>query len=98
LYRLQFRILSLTGLVTSIGPLQSTSYSLVQLFLDGLWLVAIAMSIFFAGLFLFTLLSDKLLDRLFSIGVPSEREPQKRRRKLLPRSLSLPVVLPRKNV
>lgn len=70
--------------------LGSVFYGLVQLVIDGFWLVAIVSLILSAGLFLLILLSDSLLDRLFSIGVPPARKPQKERRKPLPRTLSLP--------
>lgn len=48
--------------------LGSAFYNLVQLVIDGFWLVAIVTLILFGGLFLLILLSDTLLDRSSPLG------------------------------
>ena len=45
------------------------AYGLLELVAGGSWLMALILLILAAGLFLFMVLSDKLLDRLFTIGI-----------------------------
>lgn len=71
--------------------LGSAVHGLVQLFTTGFWLTAAMTITLSAVLFLFMELSDKLLDRLFTIGVKPARKQHAQEKKPLPSVLSLPV-------
>jgi hypothetical protein len=70
--------------------LGSAADGLVQLATTAFWPIAVITPLLFAGLFLFMLVLDRLLDRLFSIGVRPARKPKEEGRTPLPRLLSLP--------
>ena len=70
--------------------LGSVIYGLAQLFASGSWLTAMIMLFLAAAFFLLMVLSDKLFDRLFPIGIRPAKTPQTQRPKPLLRVLSLP--------
>lgn len=70
--------------------LGSAIFGVTQLIISGFWLSAVITIIVTAALFLLMELSDKLLDRVFSIGIRPARKPQSKRKNPLPRVLSLP--------
>lgn len=70
--------------------LGSAADGLVQLATTGFWPLAVVTALAAAGLFLFMLVSDKLFDRLFSIGIRPARKPRPDGRTPLPRLLGLP--------
>ena len=70
--------------------LGSAIFGLVQLMAAGFWVTALVAILISAGLFLFMELSDRILDRLFTIGVKPSRVQYPQERKPLLRSLSLP--------
>jgi hypothetical protein len=70
--------------------LGSVIYGLVQLIVGGAWLMAVIIFFLFAGLFLFLVLSDKLFDRVFKIGIRPAKTPQTQQPKPLLRVLSFP--------
>jgi hypothetical protein len=65
--------------------------NLAKLLTTTLWPLAAAIPIFFAGVFFIEWVSDRLLDRLFPSGIRPASPPRPKRRKPLPRLLSLPV-------
>jgi hypothetical protein len=71
--------------------LGSAADGLVQTATTAFWPVAVITPLLFAGAFLVMWVSDKLLDRLFPIGVRPATKPQTSGRAPLPRLLSLPV-------
>lgn len=73
--------------------LGSVVYGLVQLVAGGSWMMAVILVLFGGGLFLFMVLSDKLFDRLFPIGIRPAKNPQPQPPKPLLRVLSLPLGL-----
>ena len=79
------------GVNLAIGVLLGSAvFGLVRLAVDGFWVTAVIAALIFAGFFLFMKVSDKILDRLFTIGVkPSSVEYPQRRHPLL-RRISLP--------
>jgi hypothetical protein len=75
----------------SIGILLGAAiFGLVQLVADGFWVTALVAILISAGLFLLMEVSDKILDRLFTIGVKPASVKYPQGRKPLLRSLSLP--------
>jgi len=70
--------------------LGSVMHGLVQLVASGSWLMAMIVLFLAVGLFLLVVLSDKLFDCLFPIGIRPARTPQTQRPKPLLRVLSLP--------
>lgn len=70
--------------------LGSVIHGLLQLVSSGSWQMALIILFLAAGLFLFMVLSDKLLDRLFQIGIRPAKTPQAPRPNPLLRVLSLP--------
>jgi len=73
--------------------LGSVINDLLQLVASGSWHMALVILFLAAGLFLFIVLSDKLLDRLFQIGIRPAKTPQAPRPKPLLRVLSFPAGL-----
>lgn len=71
--------------------LGSAIYGLVQLVASGSWLMAMILVFLGGGLFLIVVLSDKLFDRLFPIGIRPAKNPQTQPPKPLLRVLSLPL-------
>ena len=71
--------------------LGSAAYGLLQLVASGAWLMAMILVLLGGGLFLFMVLSDKLFDRLFRIGIRPPKNPQPQPPKPLLRVLSLPL-------
>ena len=70
--------------------LGSAATGLAQLLLSGAWVMAMIMTVFAVAMFLIVLASDKLLDRLFTIGIRPANNPGPKARKPLPRVLSFP--------
>ncbi len=70
--------------------LGSAADGLVQMATTEFWPVALIITLLSVGLFFLVVLSDKLLDRLFSIGVRPARHPRAEGRKPLLRVLSMP--------
>ena len=79
------------GFNLAIGILLGSAvFGMVRLVVDGFWVTAVIAAVISVGLFLFMVISDKILDRLFTIGVkPSSVQYPQRRHPLL-RRLSLP--------
>ena len=70
--------------------LGSAATGLAQLLLSGALVMAMIMTVFAVTMFLIVLASDKLLDRLFTIGIRPANYPGPIARKPLPRVLSFP--------
>ena len=70
--------------------LGSVAYGLVQLFASGSWLMALMLIVLGGGFFLFMVLSDKLFDKVFPIGIRPAKNPTPQPPKPLLRVLGLP--------
>jgi uncharacterized membrane protein YfcA len=70
--------------------LGSVASNLMQLTSTAFWIMVVISLLIFSGVFLFELVTDKLIDRIFPSGVRAARKPQAQGRRPLILLLSLP--------
>jgi CBS domain containing-hemolysin-like protein len=71
--------------------LGSAVHGLVEMVVDGFWLMAVVTVVLFTVVFLFVFVFDKIFDLIFPIGIRAANAPENRGRKPLARVLSLPL-------
>lgn len=80
-----------TGFLLLIGLLLGIALDYIgQLVAMGFWVIAVILLLLFLAVFLFELLMDKIVNRIFTIAVRQVNEPSERKKKPLMVILSFP--------